>query len=580
MSDSDSSGGELYVRNATKRRKFNNGSQHPANNNAPAMGGKKGEEGKTLVDIYHDRLRKGEIKQLTAEEQVQEEEAYLLANLTNSRASLLGAKQAASGNTHKESVNTKWRPTQKHLHKMTSVERRKVREHFHIIAEGTNLPPPCVRFKMMRVAGPILSALRASGIKKPSPIQIQGLPVALSGRDMIGIAFTGSGKTLCFTLPMIMIAYREHAKMPFQRGEGPACLTLSPSRELTRQTYDVCKQYACLDGMPHKLSVLLVTGGMNMREQVEIAAKDSDGQEGFHIVCATPGRLLGCLKQGTFSMRNCKYLCLDEADRLIDLGFEEDVRSIFDAFSSQRQTLLFSATMPKRIQEFALESLVRPVVVNVGRAGSANMDVIQEVEYVKPEQRVLYMLECLKKTAPPTVVFASNQGDVDDIHEYLLLKGVPAAAVHGKKSMEDRIEAIRQFKSYEKAVLVATDVASKGLDFPDIQHVINFDMPREIEDYVHRIGRTGRAGNTGVATTFINRDSDDLVLRDLKALLTEAKQKIPPVLMHMTKDDMLEEGVACGYCGGLGHRVQQCPKLKKTNKVQHHSEYDFAQSEY
>jgi ATP-dependent RNA helicase DDX41 len=170
-------------------------------------------------------------------------------------------------------------------------------------------------------------------------------------------------------------------------------------------------------------------------------------------------------------------------------------------------------------QEFALAALVKPVCVNVGRAGAANLDVIQEVEYVKMEAKIVYLLECLQKTAPPVLVFCSNQADVDDIHMYLLLKGVRAVAIHGGKDQSERIKAIQQFKVGEKDVLVATDVASKGLDFPDIQHVINYDMPKEIEDYVHRIGRTGRCGKTGVATSFINRDCEETLLLDLKHLL-------------------------------------------------------------
>jgi ATP-dependent RNA helicase DDX41 len=196
---------------------------------------------------------------------------------------------------------------------------------------------------------------------------------------------------------------------------------------------------------------------------------------------------------------------MDEADRMVDVGFEEDMRTVFSYFKAQRQTLLFSATMPQKIQDFARTALVKPIIVNVGRAGAANLDVIQEVEYVKQEAKIVYLLECLQKTAPPVLIFAENKADVDDIHEYLLLKGVEAVSIHGGKSQEERDWAIRMFKDGKKDVMVATDVAGKGMDFADIQHVINFDMPAEIENYVHRIGRTGRSGKTGIATTFINK---------------------------------------------------------------------------
>jgi len=177
------------------------------------------------------------------------------------------------------------------------------------------------------------------------------------------------------------------------------------------------------------------------------------------------------------------------------------------------------------------------------------------------------------------LIFASNQSDVDDIHEYLLLKGVNAVSIHGGKAQEDRVAAIAEFKSGQRDVLVATDVASKGLDFPDIQHVINYDMPKEIEDYVHRIGRTGRCGKTGVATSFVNRECTDTLLLDLKHLLKEAKQKIPPVLIQLNDPTVglqeMEGLKGCGYCGGLGHRIVECPKLQGAQKAKKAGSYGY-----
>ncbi|KAF9613175.1 hypothetical protein IFM89_005946 [Coptis chinensis] len=266
---------------------------------------------------------------------------------------------------------------------------------------------------------------------------------------------------------------------------------------------------------------LLCIGGVDMRSQLEVVKK------GVHIVVATPGRLKDMLAKKKMNLDNCRYLTLDEADRLVDLGFEDDIREVFDHFKAQRQTLLFSATMPPKSRIFAKSALVKPVTVNVGRAGAANLDVIQEVESVE------------------------------------------AVAIHGGKDQEERENAISSFKAGKKDVLVATDVASKGLDFPDIQHVINYDMPAEIENYVHRIGRTGRCGKTGIATTFINKNQNETTLLDLKHLLQEAKQRIPPVLAELSgpMDDAdaitNASGVkGCAYCGGLGHRIADCPKLE------------------
>ncbi len=416
----------------------------------------------------------------------------------------------------------------------------------------------------MKIPPCVIQYLGTKGIKKPTPIQMQGLPTAFSGRDMIGIAFTGSGKTLAFSMPIIMFAAEEQKRLPYERGEGPTGMIVCPSRELARQTFESIKAIAEAmerDGYP-QIGVLLCIGGISMAEQQHTMSK------GFHIVVATPGRLQDMLEKRKFSLDACKYLCLDEADRMIDMGFEEDVRNIMGFFKKQRQTLLFSATMPKKIQDFAEQSLIKPVIVNVGRAGAASLDIIQEVEYVKQEAKMVYLLECLQKTAPPVIIFSDNKNEVDDIQEYLLLKGVEAVAIHGSKTQDEREYAIKSFKTGQKDVMVASGVASKGLDFNEIQHVINYTMPKEIEDYVHQIGRTGRSGKTGIATTFVNMNTAEQTLLDLKYLLMEAKQRIPPFLAAI-EDPRAAMGSAlsgCPICGGLGHSIKDCPKLEDNQR--------------
>lgn len=479
---------------------------------------------------------------------------------------LQSVKDRANDTIYTAPIRTGWRPPT-NIRRMSEEDRETIRKEWHIIVNGDDVPPPCKTFKDMRFPKPILDALKEKGIMRPTPIQVQGMPVILSGRDMIGIAFTGSGKTLVFSLPMVMFALEEEMKLPIVRGEGPFGLIICPSRELAKQTHDVIQYYASKlrdAGFP-ALRSLLCIGGISMHDQ------ESQIRNGVHMVVATPGRLLDMLNKKRFTLNLCRYLCLDEADRLIDLGFEEDIRNVMDHFSGQRQTLLFSATMPKKIQNFAKSALVCPVEVNVGRAGAANLDVFQEVEYVKEEAKIVYLLECLQKTPPPVLIFCESKSDVDDIHEYLLLKGVEAVAIHGSKDQEERDAAITRFKSFQADVLVATDVASKGLDFPDVQHVINYDMPKEIENYVHRIGRTGRCGKTGVATTFINKNSPETVLLDLKHLLIEAKQQIPLVLQTLEGEEQVpledDEGTkGCIFCGGLGHRVANCPKLDSQSR--------------
>ncbi|KAE9598132.1 hypothetical protein Lal_00003923 [Lupinus albus] len=506
--------------------------------------------------------------EITVTEQIVQQEKEMIENLSD-RKTLMSVRELAKGITYTEPLPTGWKPPLQ-IRTMSKKECVLIRKQWHIIVDGENIPPPIKNFKEMRFPEPVLSKLKAKGIVQPTPIQVQGLPVILSGRDMIGIAFTGSGKTLVFVLPMIMMAMQEEIMMPIVPGEGPFGLIICPSRELARQTYEVIEDFLIPlkeAGYP-ELRPLLCIGGVDMRSQLEIVKK------GVHIVVATPGRLKDMLAKKKMNLDNCRYLTLDEADRLVDLGFEDDIREVFDHFKAQRQTLLFSATMPTKIQNFARSALVKPIIVNVGRAGAANLDVIQEVEYVKQEAKIVYLLECLQKTPPPVLIFCENKADVDDIHEYLLLKGVEAVAIHGGKDQEEREYAISSFKAGKKDVLVATDVASKGLDFPDIQHVINYDMPAEIENYVHRIGRTGRCGKTGIATTFINKNQSETTLLDLKHLLQEAKQRIPPVLAEL--NDPMEDNEAitdisgvkgCAFCGGLGHRIRDCPKLEHQKSV-------------
>ncbi|KPV76632.1 uncharacterized protein RHOBADRAFT_13015 [Rhodotorula graminis WP1] len=499
----------------------------------------------------------------TEKQKIEEEEAQILLAQEASRKQLAGAEELAKGIVYTERMHASWKAPHYILAKPQE-EHDAVREKFHILVSGDDIPPPIPNFRDMKLPRPLLDYLKKKKIEAPTPIQLQGLPVVFSGRDMIGIAFTGSGKTLAFSVPLLMFSLEEEKRMPFVQGEGPVGIIMCPSRELARQTYEGLQEMAKLmeqGGYP-QVRALLCIGGINMSEQAQVLS------QGFHMVVATPGRLQDMLEKRKFTLNSCKYLCMDEADRMIDMGFEEDVRNIMSFFKHQRQTLLFSATMPKRIQDFAQSALVQPILVNVGRAGAAALNIIQEVEYVKQEAKMVYLLECLQKTAPPTIIFSDNKNEVDDIQEYLLLKGVEAVAIHGSKTQEEREYAIKSFKTGKKDVMVASGVASKGLDFSEIQHVINFSMPKEIEDYVHQIGRTGRSGKTGIATTFVNMQTAEQTLLDLKYLLMEAKQKVPPFLTSIEDPNLGADGkpVGCTNCGGLGHTIRNCPKLEENQR--------------
>lgn len=511
-------------------------------------------------------------------ERLAKEEAEMMKAITTKAALKSVQELAGAGPKAGRGPPTGWSAPGK-LRARSALKHQAVRDAAHIIVEGADLPPPITLLSETKAPRPLLDCLAAKGITKPTPIQMQGLPVALSGRDMIGVAFTGSGKTLAFALPLILLALQEECRYPLAPGEGPIGLVIAPSRELARQTLQIMDDWCAAlsaSGRWPRLRTLLAVGGADPKAQGDAL------RAGVHACAATPGRLKDLLTRRRMTLDACRYLCLDEADRMVDLGFEDDVRTVLSFFRAPRQTLMFSATMPQKIRAFAESALVDPVVVNVGRSGAANLDVLQEVEYVKQEAKLPYLLDCLQKTPPPAIVFAENQRDVDDVHEYLLIKGVEAVSTHGGRDQEDRTAAVDAFKAGRADVLVATDVASKGLDFADIQHVINFDMPAEIENYVHRIGRTGRCGKTGVATTFVNKNQSDAVLLDLKHLLQEAKQRVPPFLLAI--DDPVERMQAladasgtrgCAYCGGLGHRIAQCPKLESQNREAERGRRDY-----
>ncbi|KAK7021055.1 hypothetical protein VNI00_017544 [Paramarasmius palmivorus] len=357
----------------------------------------------------------------TAEEKAREADEEILEAI-KSRRKLASDLELAKGIQYTESLKTR-----------SEEQHQKLREKYHIIVEGVDVPPPIEHFSDMKIPDSVLQHIKSKRITKPTPILLQGIPAAYVFLfiDLLHAAQVYHRKTLDFCMPLIMLALEEEVKVPLVRGEGPVGVIRCPSRELANQTYEKVLTWTdalAQDGKYPRLNTLLCMGGISMNDQSHTLSK------GLHIVVATPGRLIDMLEKKRFTFNNCKYLCMDEADRMIDLGFEDDVRNIMSFFKRQRQTLLFSATMPRKIQDFAQQSLIRPVLVNVGRAGAANLDVLQVVEYVKQEAKMIYLLKCLQKTPPPVIIFSENKNEVDDIQEYLLLKGVEAVAIHGSNS--------------------------------------------------------------------------------------------------------------------------------------------------
>lgn len=298
----------------------------------------------SLLDQHTELKKIAEAKKISAVERQLKEEEKILESVTEKKA-LMGVAELAKGIQYEDPLETSWTPP-RYLAAQPEHRRQRLREKLRILVEGENVPVPIRSFREMKFPKAILAALDKKKIKKPTPIQVQGIPTVLFGRDLIGIAFTGSGKTLVFVLPIIMFSLEQELRLPFGRNEGPYGLIICPSRELAKQTHEIIQFYAAAlqrDGCPEIRSCLAI-GGVPVNESMEVI------QKGAHVMVATPGRLMDMLDKKMVNLSVCRYLCMDEADRMIDMGFEEDVRTIFSFFKGQRQTLLFSATMPKKIQ--------------------------------------------------------------------------------------------------------------------------------------------------------------------------------------------------------------------------------------
>jgi ATP-dependent RNA helicase RhlE len=365
-----------------------------------------------------------------------------------------------------------------------------------------------MHFESLNIIDPILKSLKEEGYTTPTPIQVQAIPIVLQGTDLIGCAQTGTGKTAAFAVPILQLLSRNKA---FDRKKKIRSLIVTPTRELAIQIEESFKAYGRYTGM----TCTVVFGGVNQNPQTKAL------QTGVDILIATPGRLLDLMTQGFISLKDIEIFVLDEADRMLDMGFIHDVRRIISALPQKRQSLFFSATMPPEIVRLAGSIVYKPVKVEVTPSASTVEIVDQFVYFIDKGNKNSLLLELLKDEKIKTaLVFTRTKHGADKVVRVLKKKNISAEAIHGNKAQNARQKALSGFKAQTTRVLVATDIAARGIDVDDLEYVINFEIPNISETYVHRIGRTGRAGAKGTAISFCDAEEKEY-LRDIEKLITK-----------------------------------------------------------
>uniref|UniRef100_A0A4W4FN36 RNA helicase n=1 Tax=Electrophorus electricus TaxID=8005 RepID=A0A4W4FN36_ELEEL len=435
------------------------------------------------------------------------------------------------------------------VQRLTQYDIEDFRRKKEITVRGSGCPKPVTNFHQAQFPQYVIDVLVQQNFKEPTAIQAQGFPLALSGRDMVGIAQTGSGKTLAYLLPAIVHINHQ----PYlERGDGPICLVLAPTRELAQQVQQVAYDY----GKSSRIKSTCVYGGAPKGPQIR------DLERGVEICIATPGRLIDFLEAGKTNLRRCTYLVLDEADRMLDMGFEPQIRKIVDQIRPDRQTLMWSATWPKEVRQLAEDFLRDYVQINIGALElSANHNILQIVdvcmENEKDNKLIQLMEEIMAEKENKTIIFVETKKRCDELTRRMRRDGWPAMCIHGDKSQPERDWVLSEFRSGKAPILIATDVASRGLDVEDVKFVINYDYPNSSEDYVHRIGRTARSTNKGTAYTFFT-PGNLRQARDLVRVLEEARQAINPKLLQL---------VDSGRGGGGGERGSQYNSRAATSQA-------------
>ncbi|KAK2840338.1 hypothetical protein Q5P01_014078 [Channa striata] len=433
-------------------------------------------------------------------------------------------------------------------------------------ATGTNSPSHIESFHDVDMGEIIMGNITLSRYTRPTPVQKHAIPIIKSKRDLMACAQTGSGKTAAFLLPVLSQIYTEGPGDALQaaknsgqdngrygrRKQYPISLVLAPTRELALQIYDEARKFAYRS----RVRPCVVYGGADIGQQIR------DLERGCHLLVATPGRLVDMMERGKIGLDYCNYLVLDEADRMLDMGFEPQIRRIVEQDTMPpkgiRQTMMFSATFPKEIQILARDFLEDYIFLAVGRVGSTSENITQKVVWVEENDKRSFLLDLLNATGKDslTLVFVETKKGADALEDFLYREGYACTSIHGDRSQRDREEALHQFRSGRCPILVATAVAARGLDICNVKHVINFDLPSDIEEYVHRIGRTGRVGNLGLATSFFN-DKNSNITKDLLDILVEAKQEVPSWLESLAYEHQHKSsnrGRSKRFSGGFGAR--------------------------
>ncbi|KAI9766547.1 MAG: DEAD-box ATP-dependent RNA helicase [Geoglossum simile] len=414
-------------------------------------------------------------------------------------------------------------------------------------ASGHDIPEPVNAFTNPPLDPHLLANIELASYKTPTPVQKYSIPIVMAGRDLMACAQTGSGKTGGFLFPILSQAFIRgpSATVPSQGGSSgygrqrkayPTSLILAPTRELVSQIYDESRKFAYRSWV----RPCVVYGG------ADIGAQLRSIERGCDLLVATPGRLVDLIERGRISLQNIKYLVLDEADRMLDMGFEPQIRRIVEGEDmpgvQDRQTLMFSATFPRDIQMLARDFLKDYVFLSVGRVGSTSENITQKIEYVEDQDKRSVLLDILQTHgAGLTLIFVETKRMADSLSDFLINQNYAATSIHGDRTQRERERALDVFRTGRCPILVATAVAARGLDIPNVTHVINYDLPTDIDDYVHRIGRTGRAGNTGISTAFFNRGNRGVV-RDLIDLLKEANQEVPSFLENIAREGSFGSG--------------------------------------